>query len=144
MPKNLIAKSSIIINAPAEKVWQAITDPALIKQYFFGVDTHTDWKVGSSIRHTGEWQGKPFEDKGIVTRFEPNEVLAHTHWSSMSGVPDAAQYYQLVTYTLEQRDGSTQVTLENDNNDNEESRDHSAANWSNVLKGLKDVVEKNV
>jgi uncharacterized protein YndB with AHSA1/START domain len=142
MPKDLIAKSSITINAPAEKVWQAITDPALIKQYFFGVDTHTDWKVGSSIRHTGLWKDKPFEDKGEILKFEPNKVLSHTHWSSLSGVPDASENYNTVTYTLTERNGSTEVTLENDNNENEESRKHTAESWDGVLKGLKEVVEK--
>jgi len=45
------------------KVWKALTSPHLIKRWFFGVDTETDWKVGSLPIHRGEHQGKPYEDK---------------------------------------------------------------------------------
>jgi uncharacterized protein YndB with AHSA1/START domain len=142
MPKDLIAKSTTTINAPADKVWKALTTPEIIKKYFYGVDTHTDWKVGSTIKHTGEWQGKPFEDHGKILKVEPNKLLSHTHWSQMSGVEDKPENYNTVTYTLTERNGSTEVTLENDNNENEESRKHTAESWDGVLKGLKDVVEK--
>ena len=35
--------SSITIGAPIDEVWKAITTPELIKQWFFGVDTESDW-----------------------------------------------------------------------------------------------------
>ena len=44
MSKKLISRSRITINAPAGKVWQALTDPAQIKQYLFGTNTVSDWK----------------------------------------------------------------------------------------------------
>ena len=56
-------KTSIIINAPAAQVWKALTDPAIIKQYFFGTNVETDWKKGSPITWTGEWEGKTYQDK---------------------------------------------------------------------------------
>ena len=80
--------ASININAPAAKVWDAITRPAMRKKWFFGVDTMTDWKPGSSIVHSGQFNGKPYQDKGTVKAFEPNRRIVHTHWSSMSGTAD--------------------------------------------------------
>ena len=62
---------SITIEAPADEVWNAITTPDVIKQWFFGVDTETDWTVGSPIVHTGEWQGRPYRDKGEIVRIDP-------------------------------------------------------------------------
>jgi uncharacterized protein YndB with AHSA1/START domain len=38
MDKNLIAKASININAPSEKVWDALVTPEAIKQYMFGAN----------------------------------------------------------------------------------------------------------
>jgi uncharacterized protein YndB with AHSA1/START domain len=38
MDKNLIAKASININAPSEKVWNALVTPEAIKQYMFGAN----------------------------------------------------------------------------------------------------------
>ena len=65
------------INASPEKVWTALTTPKLIKQWFFGVNTVTDWKVGSPIVHTGEWQGKAYEDKGNILKIFVN-LFMHT------------------------------------------------------------------
>lgn len=72
---DLSTSASITINAFAEEVWKAMTTPELIKQWFFGVDTVTDWKVGGPLVHKGEYQGKPYEDKGEVLRFEPPRLL---------------------------------------------------------------------
>ena len=35
---NLIAQASKTIAAPVAAVWEALTNPALIKQYMFGTD----------------------------------------------------------------------------------------------------------
>ena len=39
-------RSTTTIDAPIERVWKAITTPAEIKQWFFGVDTEADWLTG--------------------------------------------------------------------------------------------------
>src|SRR5581483_10423610 len=71
MNNQYLASATTTIHAPAQKVWQALTDAAIIKQYFFGSDIVTDWKVGSPIFYRGTWQGKPFEDKGTVVKVNP-------------------------------------------------------------------------
>ena len=40
-------RSTTSIDAPIERVWRAITTPAELKQWFFGVDTEADWRRGS-------------------------------------------------------------------------------------------------
>lgn len=135
------AQSSVLIHAPAGKVWEALTTPELIKQWFYGVDTETDWKVGSPLIHRGSWQGKPYEDKGTILQFEPPRVLAHTHWSTMSGLPDREENYQTVTWTLEDRDGATQLTVTEDKFPSEDAKQLSEANWTHVLNAVKDLLE---
>ena len=61
-----------MIDAPAPKVWLALTTPELIKEWFFGVDTETDWTEGSSIVHRGLYQGQPYEDKGRIVKIQPD------------------------------------------------------------------------
>ena len=51
MPSEISTQASVTILAPADEVWKAVTTPALIKRWFFGVDTETDWRVGSRIVH---------------------------------------------------------------------------------------------
>jgi uncharacterized protein YndB with AHSA1/START domain len=67
----LIAQVTITINAPGSKVWEALTKPDLIKQYLFGTTVTTDWQVGSPIIYEGQWQGKSYQDKGIVFHGRP-------------------------------------------------------------------------
>ncbi len=42
MATDLIAEASIEIAAPVARVWAALTEPALVKQYFFGTEMATD------------------------------------------------------------------------------------------------------
>ena len=141
MNKAFIAKVTITINAPASKVWEALTKPEIIKQYFFDTNVVTDWKVGNHIYYRGEWQGKSYEDKGVILKFEPEKLLVSTHWSPLSGVPDIPENYHTVTYSLSPRGGTTEVTLTQDNNASEEEKTHSEQNWNMVLAGLKKLLE---
>ena len=141
MNKAFTAKATITINAPAAKVWQALTTPEMMKQYLFGAEVVTDWKVGSSIIYKGVWEGKPFEDKGKILKFKPEKLLVSTHWSPLSGVPDSPENYHTVTYELSVQDGGTRVTLTQDNNATEEEKAHSEQNWKMVLDGLKKLLE---
>jgi uncharacterized protein YndB with AHSA1/START domain len=142
MEKNYVARATATIDAPASKVWKALTDPALIKQYFFGVDVVSDWKVGSSIIYKGEWEGKAFEDKGRILQVEPEKLLVSTHWSPLSGVPDSPENYHTVSYELSGRNGTTVLTITQDNNATEEERQHSEGNWNMMLEGMKKLLEK--
>lgn len=141
MSKTYIATASTTINASSSKVWEAITKPELIKQYLFGTDVISDWTVGSPILYRGEWQGKPFEDRGKILEIEPEKRLVSTHWSPMSGVPDLPENYHTVTYRLLEKDGGTEVTILQDNNASEEEKAHSEQNWKAVLDGMKRLLE---
>ena len=135
------AKATVTINAPISKVWQALVNPEIIKQYLFNTDVISDWKVGSPIIYRGEWEGKPFEDKGKILAVEPEKLLRSTHWSPLSGVPDSPENYHTVTYTLSDRGGSTEVTITQDNNATEGEKAHSEKNWQTVLDGMKSLLE---
>jgi uncharacterized protein YndB with AHSA1/START domain len=141
MKPNFIAQASTTVHAPASRVWEALTQPELIKQFFFGTNVETDWKVGSAIYYRGEWQGRSYEDKGTVMAVEPHKRLVSTHWSPLAGVPDTPENYHTVTYLLSEHDGSTDVTIVQDHNASEQERQHSEQNWKMVLDGLKKLLE---
>ena len=143
MNDKFTAQATTTIHAPASKVWDAITKPDLIKQYLFGTDVISDWKVGSPITYKGEWQGKPFEDKGEILKVEPEKALVSTHWSPLSGVPYTPENVHTVTYTLNGKGDSTEVTITQDNNANEKEKADSQQNWNAVLAGMKKLLEAN-
>ena len=144
MTQNFVAEKRITINAPADAVWQALTDPSLVKRYLHGTNMQTSWKVGGPITWKGEWKGKPYEDKGTVLAVEPKRLLKTTHWSPMGGTEDKPENYHTVSYELVERGQTTILTLNQDNNATQEEADTMAEkNWGPVLEGLKAVAERS-
>jgi len=141
MKNSLIAEASISIDAPAAAVWKAITDPELIARYLYGTKVKSDWKEGGEITYEGEHNGTKYHDKGVIKKLETNKVFASTYWSSMGGKEDKPENYNLVTYTLTESDGKTEVMLTQDNVADEKEKEHAAANWSAVLTELKKIAE---
>jgi uncharacterized protein YndB with AHSA1/START domain len=141
MDKNLIAKVSINISAPNQKVWDALVDPAAIKQYFFGTTVVSDWHIGSPIIWKGEWQGKAYEDKGVILQFDPGKIIQYSHFSPLSGLPDQPENYHTVTVELLPSGDQTLVSLSQDHNATEEERSHSEQNWGMMLAALKKYLE---
>ena len=141
MAKEYIAKASIIINVPTEKVWEALTTPEMIQQYLFGTQVTTDWQVGSPIVYRGIWQGKAYEDKGKILQVEPQKLLVSTYWSSLSGLADIPENYNTVRYELSAEGSRTQLTIIQDNNATQEDASHSEQNWKMVLDGIKNLLE---
>jgi uncharacterized protein YndB with AHSA1/START domain len=141
MNTKYLAKTAMTINAPASRVWDALTRPDLIKQYMFDTEVTTDWQVGSPITYKGMWEGKPYEDKGKVLQIEPGKLLVSTFWSAFSGKPDVPENYPTVRYELSAEDGGTRLTIIQDNNTSQEEADHSEQNWKTVLEGMKKLLE---
>jgi uncharacterized protein YndB with AHSA1/START domain len=141
MKRNLVARSATTIGAPVTAVWDALVDPEAVKRYMFGADVVTDWREGSPIVWKGEWEGKRYEDKGVLLDVEPTRRLQYTHYSPLTGKADAPENYHTVTVDLEDDDSGTRVTLSQDNNPTEEAREHSEKNWKAMLSGLKEFVE---
>lgn len=128
------------IHAPVAKVWEALTKREIVKQYFFGSDMVTDWKVGSPIYFRGEYEGKSYEDKGEVLEYTPNEFLAFSYLSNWSGLPDVPENYLLINYSVREVEGGTELTITQTNYDEEKAK-HSEENWKIVIDGLKRIVE---
>ena len=139
---NLIAKVSTTINAPAQKVWDALTDPEVIRRYMFGTNVISDWKQGSPIVWKGEWQGKKYEDRGVILKLEPERLIQYSHFSPLSGKPDLPENYHTVTIELVSHGVETAVSLSQDNNETEQAREHSEENWKTMLASLKKLLEK--
>ena len=135
-------KTSTTIDAPPERVWEAITTPALIKQWFFGVDTESQWAVGSPLVHTGEYQGKPYVDRGEILKIEPPRLLEHSHWSEVSGKPDRPDQYQIVTWSLAERGAGTELTITERNLPSDEAARTSEQAWDAALGALKELLER--
>jgi uncharacterized protein YndB with AHSA1/START domain len=142
MKSNIKGEVSILIDAPTSKVWEALITPEIIKQYFFGTDAISEWKAGSSITFSGEWEGKHYEDKGTILEVIPNKLFRYDYWSSMSGIEDQPENYMIITYALAEENNNTLLIVIQENIPDEKTRDHSEENWKKVLADLKQLMEK--
>ena len=87
------AEATVLVTAPRSGVWEALTDPGIVKQYFLGTNLTTTWREGDPVTFAGEWKGKSYEDKGIVLENRPGELLRITHYSPLTGLPDVPENY---------------------------------------------------
>jgi uncharacterized protein YndB with AHSA1/START domain len=133
--------TSMTINAPAAKVWDALMNPAKVKQYFFGTNVISDWKKGSPIIWQGEWEGKTYKDKGTVLDINPGKFIKYNYWSSMSGTEDKPENYVNITYDLLEKNGKTEFALTQDGIKNKEAKEHAEQNWNSVFGKMREMVE---
>jgi uncharacterized protein YndB with AHSA1/START domain len=138
---NLSLNTTITVNAPASKVWQALTDPEIVKQYFFGTLVKSDWKKDSPITWSGEWEGKAYEDKGNILDITPGKYVKYSYWSSMSGTVDIPENYQNVSYDLAENNGVTTLTIGQENIKDEKAKAHSEQNWQHIFGKMKELIE---
>ena len=141
MKNNIKGRATVSIDATASKVWEALTTPRIIKQYFFGTDAISDWKAGSPITFKGEWEGKKYEDKGTILNVIPNALFKYEYWSPMSGIEDKPENYLIISYELSENNGKTLLTITQENIPDEKTKEHSEQNWKKVLGDLKHLLE---
>ena len=133
---------SFLINASSQKVWNALTDPNLVKQYFFGTNLQTTWKVGDPITFSGEWEGKSYVDEGTILQIDAGKSVTYNYWSSFSGKEDKPENYANIVYQLEDQGNQTKLTIQQDGIADKDVLSHSEQNWKMVVNSMKELIEK--
>lgn len=149
MSQPLVVKSSIFIDAPAAKVWDALTNPEATKKYMFGCAALSDWKPGSPLIWKGVFNNvEMVAVKGQVVRFEPHRLLVYTVIDPNNpGIPDVPENYLTVTCELREAGDRTELTVsQGDYNTVAEGAvryEHSVkgGGWDPILVQIKALVE---
>jgi uncharacterized protein YndB with AHSA1/START domain len=136
-----IAKAEVHIAADPQRVWEVLTDPDEIRKFMFGAKVDTDWEEGSTITWSGEYEGKPYQDKGEILEVVENERLRMTHFSPLSGEDDVPENYHTLDYQLTADGAGTTLVLEQDGNDSEEQAEQFSQNWQAMLDQVKECAE---
>jgi uncharacterized protein YndB with AHSA1/START domain len=147
MQKELVVKKTTQLNAAASKVWEALTNPELTKQYMYGCQAISDWKIGSPINWKGFAEGKEgIFVKGNITNIEPGKILQYTTFDPNAGYEDIPANYLTVTQELSEENGRTVLsTTQGDFAkvvDGEKRYNASLQGWDYALNGLKELVER--
>jgi uncharacterized protein YndB with AHSA1/START domain len=141
--RGFIAWADVDIRASIYRVWDALMNPAIIRQYMFGTRVISGWEEGDPIVWTGEWEGKRYQDRGMILRLDPGFLIRYSHYSPLSGLPDTPDHYHAVTVRLTSKGDFTRVSLSQDNNPTERASDHSRKNWETMLENLKRLLEED-
>jgi uncharacterized protein YndB with AHSA1/START domain len=102
-------ENTISIQASAERVWDALTNPEMTKKYMFGCAALSDWRVGSPLIWKGNFNGVELVAvKGNVVSIDPGRFLAYTTIDPNNpAIPDLPENYLTVTYELTSEGAST-------------------------------------
>jgi uncharacterized protein YndB with AHSA1/START domain len=139
--ETLTQKTTVTFKAPIAKVWDGLTNPEIVKQYFFGTELESNWQVGSPITFSGEWEGHKYKDGGIILGIDQPKLLKYSYWSSMSGTEDKPENYNNITYELNEANGITTLIISQEGVKSQQAAEHSEQNWKGIFDGLKKIIE---
>ncbi|MDI1232696.1 MAG: SRPBCC domain-containing protein [bacterium] len=149
MVQPLYIENSIAINAPIEKVWEALIQPEYTKQYMFGCETVSDWQIGSSLIWKMEYEGKEIIPViGYIIRIEPFINLTYSVFDPNSDMADIKENYLNVVYDLNALEGQTILKVKQGDYStvaNGEQRYKESYNegkgWQPILEHIKTILE---
>ena len=130
------------IGAAPDRVWQALTDGALSRQYWYGRRVESDWKVGSTVTFWYDADGEEaVSDRGIVLESKPPRHLSYTfHVEFIDELKD--EHPSRVTFDLEPVGEETKLTLTHDEFEpKSQALEGCRAGWPVILSSLKSLVE---
>ncbi|MCF2443960.1 SRPBCC domain-containing protein [Dyadobacter sp. CY345] len=133
--------SAVSINAPIAKVWQALTQPELVKKWQFGSDLITDWTVGGEIRFRNNWEGQVFEQWGNILEFSPYEIIRYTLFFPRPDLEDRPENYFIMSYLLSEDEGVVTLVVNQEDNRPGSVQDTPNGEENQVLNGLKAFLE---
>ncbi len=133
---NHLAKAELAVRAPIADVWSALTNTTTLGLIMFGSTVETDWSIGSPIVYSGEFEGKPFVDRGVVIEVTEPTVIRVSHAATGSDETHEVKYE-----LRELGDEATHVVLTQDHNASLEAAAHSSENWQAMLEALRREVE---
>lgn len=131
----LVLKKSF--NAPREKVFEAWSNPEIIKLWLkpnaqWQTRTSNTFIVGGSYSHAMIMEdGNSYDHFGEYKEIIPHQKIAFT-WNSQ------VVQNTLVTIELEEANGRTNLTLTHDFFPNEEEKGKHNQGWEGCLKNLED------
>jgi len=135
--------STIIIKAPVQKVWDIITKPESVKQWQFGSDLVTDWKIGSDIKFSTEWEGVTYLQWGKVLDVKQNEIVKYSLFAPRPNLEDKPENYFIMSYVLTSINGQTKLEIIQEDNRPGAVQEEPQGEENPILKSLKDFAENN-
>jgi uncharacterized protein YndB with AHSA1/START domain len=127
------------IRTTQEKLWTALTDPAFIKQYWFGMVIESQWKAGSSWKMSTD-KGELFDEGTIVEADPPKKLVIR--WQHMNRPELKAEGVSLCTMELEPNAGAVRLAITHSiERDQSKFIEAVSGGWPKIMSNLKSLLE---
>lgn len=138
----LTVQKVIQINASPIAVFDAISDPNKIVQYYPVDAVRSDSRSGGQIIFEGKVDGHAFTDYGVIDIFVPPCEFGYSYWSDNHGTERLPENHMTIRYLLSGTEQGTRLILEHKNLLTEERRNMMTSVWDFLLAQLKSYVEQ--
>ena len=127
------------IRTTPEKLWSALTNPEMMKQYWFGMHQESDWAAGSSWRML--FPDGRVADQGEIVEADPPKRLV-IKWRNEFRPELKAEGYALCTYEIEPKGDVVKLAITH-TIDHAESKFIGAVSggWPRIISNLKSLLE---
>jgi uncharacterized protein YndB with AHSA1/START domain len=127
------------IRTTPSKLWQALTDPKIVRQWRFGMIVECDWKKGSSWKMTRA--DGTLTDSGQIQEIDPPRRIV-IHWQVEWMQDLKAEGPSRCIFELEPANGAVKLSLTHEM-DRPKSQFIAAVSvgWPMVLSNLKSLLE---
>ncbi|MES2923506.1 MAG: SRPBCC family protein [Verrucomicrobiota bacterium] len=122
------------IRTTPAKLWEALTNPDFIQQYWFGCRNTSSWKEGDVIESRSpegklEWHGK-------ILKSAPEEELVFT-FDHLTDEPPST-----VRFKIEPQKDTVQLTITHEDFPEVSAlRDRVKNGWPSIIEGIKSLLE---
>jgi uncharacterized protein YndB with AHSA1/START domain len=127
----------IYIKATPERLWEAITDPAMRAKYSFGVETRSDWTPGSNYESSVPGVIDIAAGKNIEV--DPPRRLVQSFTALWSDEVEN-EGESRITWEIEPVGSSCRLTVTHDQL-REDANSELFGGWPMILSGLKTLIE---
>ena len=122
------------IRTTPAKLWEALTDPDFIQQYFFGCRNTSTWQEGDAIE-SRDPEGE-LSWKGIILRSIPEQEVVFT-FDHLTDEPPST-----VRYLIEPQGELVQLTISHEDFQEVSAiRDRVKNGWPGIIAGIKSLLE---
>lgn len=144
----MIIEKEVQFNVAKEKVWDLLTNPSLTKEYMFGCEIISDWKVGNPILWKGQTEDKKeiIYVKGSIIEFKKGRKVTFTMFDPNMKLDDIPENYLNLTYELEEKGNTTILKITQGNfasvADGKKRYEESLKGWEMIIPIMKQIAEK--